>query len=34
MYKVQDYNSSTHPVTCEGQNLTRILKHLHDPNFY
>ena len=30
MYKFQDYNNSAHPVTCEDQHLTRILKHLHD----
>ena len=27
MYKFQDYNNSAHPVTCEDQHLTRILKH-------
>ena len=26
MYKVQDYNNSAHPVTCEGQHLTRMFK--------
>jgi hypothetical protein len=33
MHKVQDYNNSAHPVTCEGQHLTRISKHLHDRSF-
>ena len=33
MYKVQDYNNFVHPVTCEDQHLTRMIK-THDLTFY